>query len=308
MQMINSEADVELKRLERVLNSVAQTVCYLDTDLRFIYANKAYLRRFNCSLDEARGQHLSAVIGDIAFGHNLPNLKRALNGETVIFEAFLPCDDDKRRFVRGEMIPDRSEDGKVEGIIGIVTDLHERKCLEEALVEAMARLESLSLQDSLSGLGNHRAFMARLCEAERAFERDQTPTALLFFDVDNFKSFNDSFGHPAGDEVLRSVAALLCQDLRPDDIAARYGGEEFAVLLRGADELEAFQCAERLRIRIENHAWPMRAITVSGGIASFSPATPQGARVLELADKALYFAKACGKNRVCDGSPATSFV
>lgn len=294
------ESAVQLKRLERVLNSVAQTVCYLDLQLRFVYANKAYLRRFNCSLDQARGQHLASIIGEIAFQHNLPNLQRALEGETVVFEAFLPCEDDKRRFVRGEMIPDWNQSGQIEGIIGIVTDLHERKCLEEALVEAMERLESLSLQDSLTGLWNHRAFTARLDEAQRSFERDGTPSALLIFDVDNFKAFNDSFGHPAGDEVLRRVAGLLSQDLRPADMAARYGGEEFTVLLRGTDHPEALRCAERLRAGVEESTWPLRAITVSGGIASFSPDARRGKEVLELADKALYQAKQLGKNRVCE--------
>ena len=305
--MTVDDCGVDVQRLERVLSAVAQTVCYLDTDLRFVYANKAYLRRFNCSLDEARGQHLSKIIGDIAFHHNLPNLERALRGETVVFEAFLPCDDDKWRFVRGEMIPDWSESGEVEGIIGIVTDLHERKQLEEALQDAMTRLESLALQDSLTGLGNHRAFMARLNEAERAFERDASPSALLFFDVDNFKSFNDSFGHPVGDEVLRRVAALLSEELRPGDSVARYGGEEFTVLLQQTDAMEAHGIAERLRRRVEETSWPRRGVTISGGIALFSAQTPRGADVLVLAGKALYHAKQCGRNRVCDASESVLF-
>ncbi|BCM93358.1 diguanylate cyclase DosC [Abditibacteriota bacterium] len=300
--MHDTDALIELMRLQRVLDAVSPPVCYLDSNLRYVYLNEAYLRWFSCSHADAHGNHLSSIIGDVAFEYNRPALELALSGETVTCEAHLPCVDGQMRFVRAEMIPDYDENGDVMGVIGIVTDLHERKQLEDALREAMERMEMQSLQDSLTGLGNHRAFLERLTEAERAFERDQSPCALLFFDVDSFKSFNDTFGHPAGDEVLRQVASLFKHEIRPGDLVARYGGEEFAVLLRGADETEAMQCAERLRQAVHKACWPLRDVTVSGGVACFSGATPCGQSVLQLADNALYHAKKCGKNRVCQSS------
>lgn len=300
--MANIHACSDLMRLHRVLDAVSPPVCYLDSNLRYVYLNDAYLRWFSCTHSDAHGNHLSSIIGDVAFEYNRPLLERALSGETIAFEAHLPCVDGQMRFVRAEMIPDRDETGEIIGIIGIVTDLHERKQLEEALRETMERMEAQSLQDSLTGLGNHRAFLERLGEAERAFGRDDSPSALLFFDVDSFKSFNDSFGHPAGDEVLRQVASLFKHEIRPGDLAARYGGEEFAVLLRGADESEAMQCAERLRRAVQEACWPLRDVTFSGGVACFSKEMFDGQSVLQLADNALYHAKKSGKNRVCYAS------
>ncbi len=300
--MTEPHVHADLMRLHRVLDAVSPPVCYLDKDLRYVYLNEAYLRWFSCSRCAAHGNHLSSIIGEMAFEYNRPNLEQALAGATIAFETYLPCVNGEMRFVRAEMIPDRDEQGEIIGVIGIVTDLHERKGLEDALREAMERMEARSLQDSLTGLGNHRAFMERLIEAERAYERDETPCALLFFDVDSFKSFNDTYGHPAGDEVLRQVASLFKNEIRPGDLVARYGGEEFAVLLRGADEQEALHCAERLRHVVQNACWPLRNVTVSGGVACFSGLTPNGSSVLKFADNRLYHAKRCGRNRICHSS------
>lgn len=297
--MQSTETRTELMRLQRVLNAVSPPVCYFDSNLHYVYFNDAYSRRVSRPLDEVRGQHLSSILGETIFGFIYPKLERALRGECVTFEEPVPSVQGQIRFTRVQFIPDFDSNEQVQGVIGILTDLHEQKELEYALLEAIGRMEAQALQDSLTGLGNHRAFLERLSEAERAFERDQSPCALLFFDVDSFKSFNDTFGHPAGDEVLQKVAALFKHETRPGDLVARYGGEEFAVLLRGANELEAMCYAERLRSVVQDAPWPRRGVTVSGGIACFSKDTPSGASVLQLADAGLYRAKKSGKNRVC---------
>jgi len=118
-------------------------------------------------------------------------------------------------------------------------------------------------------------------------------------DVDEFKSYNDRFGHPAGDEALKLVGHIVKDTLRAADVAARYGGEEFAVLLPQTTSQEAEVIAERLRQKIEEAAFQNRQVTVSIGIASCNPSPSSSMRdLISAADKALYRAKQKGRNNV----------
>jgi diguanylate cyclase (GGDEF)-like protein len=116
-------------------------------------------------------------------------------------------------------------------------------------------------------------------------------------DVDSFKSFNDHFGHPAGDEVLRSVAHLLQSEVRGSDTLFRYGGEEFAVILPETTCKGAFVLAERFRRAVQRAPWPRRAITISVGVAAIDADTVSPRDLLQSADQALYSAKQTGRNR-----------
>ena len=167
-------------------------------------------------------------------------------------------------------------------------------------------LELLSLEDSLTGLGNRRRFDIALQAECKHSLRHGTPLALVMIDVDYFKRYNDLYGHPAGDECLRQVgAAVKSARGRAGDVAARYGGEEIAVLLPQTDAAGAFAAAERLRKAVEAlgvaHAGnPAGHVTVSIGVASFAPFddTETPAQFLRRADGALYAAKAAGRNQV----------
>ena len=122
--------------------------------------------------------------------------------------------------------------------------------------------------------------------------------SLMMLDVDEFKSYNDAFGHLAGDAALRIVAQVLQDILRGADVAARYGGEEFAVLLPQTTSVEAAAIAERLRQRIEHTEFPRRQVTVSIGIAAISNELDTPADLIGAADHALYEAKNHGRNKV----------
>ena len=125
--------------------------------------------------------------------------------------------------------------------------IHERT---HELAEANARLAQLAVTDGLTGLYNHRHFHERLAlEVERS-QRSGLPLSLLMLDVDHFKQFNDTFGHPAGDEVLRQLARVLADARRANDVVARYGGEEFAVILVDTAKFTAAKVAERVRERV----------------------------------------------------------
>lgn len=165
------------------------------------------------------------------------------------------------------------------------------------LEEMNARLASLASTDGLTGLKNHRAFQERLAESFVQSRRDHRPLSLLLVDVDNFKRFNDTYGHPAGDEVLKRVASTLQSAARASDFVARYGGEEFVLLLPETDGDEAVQVAERVRQMVQHQQWEQQEITVSIGAASLQTNTAAPSILVDEADKALYLSKAKGRNR-----------
>ena len=129
--------------------------------------------------------------------------------------------------------------------------------------------------------------------------RGATPLSLILMDVDRFKQYNDTFGHPAGDEVLRGVSSTLRAYVREHDLVARFGGEEFVVLLPSTDADTAVAVAERLRAAIASRPWPLGNVTASFGVATADPSHPVSpASLLEQADQALYRAKRAGRDRV----------
>jgi two-component system, cell cycle response regulator len=173
----------------------------------------------------------------------------------------------------------------------------------QQLMEKQKELSSINVDlcekitvDSLTGLKNHRAFFDELERCYSFAKRQGTPLAVLMIDVDHFKSFNDTHGHLAGDEVLRAVAQMLCSSVRVQDMVARYGGEEFTVILPLSDTDSGMMLAERLRSRIADHAWPLQSVTVSIGIAGCSDIVECAADLVRFADRALYQSKHDGRN------------
>ncbi|MEP6900264.1 MAG: diguanylate cyclase [Actinomycetota bacterium] len=158
--------------------------------------------------------------------------------------------------------------------------------------------EQLSLTDSLTGLLNRRYLEERLAEEIKRSNRYGYPMSFMMIDVDNFKSFNDDFGHTEGDKALTIVGRCLRETLRSADVPARYGGEEFSILLPQTTSTEAATIAERLRENVESTEFPNRQITVSIGIASCCLELNSAHELIVAADNALYEAKRRGKNTV----------
>lgn len=197
-------------------------------------------------------------------------------------------------------------------MLAVWHDLTERKKAEQRIRDYAVILEfqkreleqvnrelcSLATTDGLTGLKNHRAFQERLATECETARRHRTPLSLLLLDVDHFKQYNDTFGHPAGDAVLKQVARLLTQTTRDCDFAARYGGEEFVVILPQTSQANAVKAAERCRVFIEAAAWACRAVTASFGVATLSLDNPDGDSLIAAADQALYAAKYNGRNQV----------
>ena len=173
--------------------------------------------------------------------------------------------------------------------------------LEEAnerLANANVRLEVLAVSDGLTGLKNRRAFQEKLQEEVGRAARYSVPLSLLLLDVDHFKQFNDTFGHPAGDGVLRDVARVLGENSRTTDFVARYGGEEFVILLPNTAQQGSVLVAERVRVAVEQRDWRERPISVSIGVATLATVNGDGMVLVQEADAALYRSKKNGRNCV----------
>lgn len=192
--------------------------------------------------------------------------------------------------------------GNLVGAVGCY--LLEYKSREHFLVSRLMR--QMADHDALTGLHNRRSFDRQLERLWRQAQRDGTPLSLLLCDVDHFKAYNDRYGHQAGDEVLRSIGrALAASARRPLDMAVRLGGEEFAVLLYGTDLDEARQRAEVLRQAVQSlgisHEGSSTAaeVTLSIGVSCLKPDMPLALQAIYAhADRALYEAKAFGRNQV----------
>ncbi len=165
-------------------------------------------------------------------------------------------------------------------------------------------LERLSVTDRLTELYNHGYLHQRLEEEVGRAARFGHELSLIMLDIDDFKEFNDRYGHPRGDRVLRAVSAIIRQNLRDIDVAARYGGEEFVVVLPETDSAGAMAVAERIRSSMEMYPFHQEEDdqvvhkTVSVGVATYPSDANTQSRLVEAADKAMYIAKRGGKNRV----------
>ncbi|MGH7694798.1 MAG: diguanylate cyclase, partial [Gemmatimonadaceae bacterium] len=249
--------------------------------------------------------------------------KRALAGEVVTMEDDpFETADDRMQWLRWEVRPWYDVNG-LAGVVVFTEDVSRRKEASDALrklnvelearvrertaqLEQLAReMEEQSLTDQLTGLPNRRSLDLKLAVEIRLSVRHKVPLSLLLFDVDHFKQYNDSFGHPAGDDVLRQVGAMLQESLRTTDFAARWGGEEFAVMLRHTDEEGAIIVAERILEAVASVAWTHRSVTVSVGVASLLRLKPEAGALLAQADLALYEAKRRGRNRIVSASELT---
>lgn len=188
----------------------------------------------------------------------------------------------------------RIENGRFD-VVAFIEDISEQKRYEEELV-------ALASFDGLTSLLNHREFQIRLQQEVERSIRYKRPLSLLLVDVDHFKRINDTYGHLAGDTVLKTIGQILGEVCRKCDVAARYGGEEFSLLLPEVEVAQAVRVAERLRQSVEGHRYFVNdepfSVTVSIGVSDLNKVINDGSALIESADKALYVAKGNGRNRV----------
>lgn len=198
------------------------------------------------------------------------------------------------------IIPLKDTRGKVEHICLIVYDVTEVAVNRLQIQAANLQLHEISRTDGLTGLLNRKTWELDAEQEYKRFKRHEHPCSLVMFDIDHFKNINDSYGHPAGDEVIRQTAAAVKSCIRDIDIAGRYGGEEFTIVLSDTDTEGALVVAERIRNKIQELTVHYEdfaiQFTVSLGVALLTQEMTTRTVWIDCADKALYQAKKNGRN------------
>jgi diguanylate cyclase (GGDEF)-like protein/PAS domain S-box-containing protein len=282
------ELALQAATLESIIETMPAMVAVVDGEIRYRFANTAFLRWLGRPREAVVGRRVQDVLGPEEMALRQPWIERVMAGEAVQYERSLPQRDSGRHLAIS-YIPRRT-DGQVEGFVVVAHDISAHK-------EEEARLAGLTRRDGLTGLLNRVGF-----EHYLATHADETGLAVLYIDLDHFKPVNDSFGHPVGDQLLRLFAERLQGLVRPTDAVARLGGDEFAVALPAVRER---QHAERVADKIlaaAHEPFEVGALTLrigaSVGVAFNDDYGNTGwQRLVEHADAKLYQAKAAGRGR-----------
>ena len=199
------------------------------------------------------------------------------------------------------MFPIVDKRGNVERFCMLVYDVTEQALGKRGMEHLNEELKTASRVDGLTGLYNRRYWQERFDEMHKLCVRREKPSTALMLDIDHFKRINDTYGHQAGDKVIKMLAALIKRCVRETDLAGRYGGEEFAIILNDSSVEDAKIVAERIRQLAQRlvveHEGESISFTVSLGLAQFSPDFKGAMAWLECADQALYEAKENGRNQ-----------
>jgi diguanylate cyclase (GGDEF)-like protein/PAS domain S-box-containing protein len=285
------ESELQTATLNAVIESIPAMVAVWDTDLRYRLVNRAFERWRGRKREDLIGRSLQEIPGDTEYPRSLQWIHRVLSGETVCFEREYPGAIESK-YVSINYIPLRLKGGQVDGFVEIAQDITLHR-------EEHVRLMLLSERDPLTGLLN-RIGLERFL-SERTEQGAGTSLAMLYIDLDHFKPINDSYGHAAGDEVLREFAARLRGIVRPPDAVARLGGDEFGIVLVGVDDPDvAISVSDHV---IEVARQPVTVgdlrlcVSASVGIAFDADAEGGWKGLVARADALAYQAKSSGRGR-----------
>jgi diguanylate cyclase len=297
--------------LNKAINDVlARSATLSASEMDQIYDDYLSPDRFTGRIDRFGGQVMGEIEGIIQTIGTAAGTASRYSGDLarVTQELARTADGDSIRAI-------------VEGLVQTTHQIHQaNKALEERLSASKNEITTLqrnldavrqeSLTDPLTSLANRKYFDEALAKAIENAKAGQEPVSLLMADIDQFKAFNDRFGHLTGDHVLRLVAAALKQSVREGDVTARYGGEEFAIVLCNTMLRAAIRIGEQIRTTVMSKELVRRSsgenlgrVTISVGAATLRP-DDTAQSLIERADNCLYAAKRCGRNRViCEADP-----
>lgn len=296
---------------------------------------EGHIIEWNQACEKLYGWSSTEVIGKVAWnlitqGYHQKNLQA--NIEKLFFGNEIETQEridfnigGKELNILTEMIPFK-EGKETTGAIIANIDITHRKAIEQKLKGEMVKTKKYSLQlemneqelrrqktilenqnivlsnlavtDGLTGLMNHRYFRERLEQAIEDVKMVQQPLSVVLLDIDHFKMFNDTYGHPVGDEILKEISSILKDHVLEPAVPARYGGEEFILLLPYCNEVKAVEFSEIIREAVEQNKWKLAPVTISIGIATLQGGNLDSSYIIDMADKALYWSKANGRNRV----------
>jgi diguanylate cyclase (GGDEF)-like protein/PAS domain S-box-containing protein len=274
---------------------VPALITYIDREQKVTFANGTYREWLGLDPAKLAGLHIRDIAGPELYESRKAMIERALSGERVEFEAATKKGDFDR-ITHVIYVPHIGPDGAIHGIFSLSLDITELKAVERKLIE-LARV------DTLTGLPNRLAFNELLPAAIARATRSQSALALMFLDIDHFKSINDTLGHAMGDDVLVEFARRLQANVRSTDTVVRLAGDEFVIVLEGLDRPEgASTVARKVITCVDAAAFQLDGrslnVTTSIGVAFHLPAGAgvTTAELLARADAALYRAKAAGRN------------
>jgi len=308
--VISRETVKAQSMLSAVIDGMPDGVAIISWDMRLVQTNPRHKQIFpNAEIGETC---YSCIHGRDEVCAHCGVVKVFEDGKVHDHHSTLALPDGTTRVVHSISAPIWDGDGKIVNAVEVVRDVTERVAMEKDIKEkswelerANKKLSKMAVTDGLTMLFNHRFFQDSL---KREFKRLARHRALPFLslamiDLDNFKRLNDTFGHQAGDRVLRGISRLLKDGVRTTDIVARYGGEEFVIIMPETDFGGTEVVAERLRQTIENAVFAYKEdnlkVTVSIGLASYPQENIRSEdELIKAADRALYKAKELGKNRV----------
>jgi diguanylate cyclase (GGDEF)-like protein/PAS domain S-box-containing protein len=292
----------DIRKQQRLENDLRERTAYLETLLTYsqtiiiVTDAPGRILEFNKTAEQILGYRREEILGTPAEAlyqvskerHQLVRLAQK-KGSVTDYETTLTAKDGHPVEVSVNFSVLRDKEGAFLGTVGFSRDISHRKKLEH-------RLQQMTITDELTGLYNRRHFFSQVPRELARCHRKGRPLALIFFDIDRFKEYNDRCGHLAGDALLQRIGHLVPSVLRPrGDLPYRYGGDEFVLVLPGADTAQAVLIADRLRRRFRRTTDP--EVSLSLGIAQH-----QGIETIEKllgrADRAMYAAKAKGRNRI----------
>ncbi|MDY0884594.1 PAS-domain containing protein [Dongia soli] len=276
--------------LRSITDAIPAMVAFVDAEGRYHYCNKAYADARGTDRETIAGRSLRQVFGE-NYDEIAANVEEVMQGRTISFER--PLIDARHRHVEGRYIPQLGVGGEVEGFYVVLWDITERHAKEQKLI-AQANT------DRLTGLMNRAQFTELLQEELNRQARYGQNIAVMFLDVDHFKTINDTLGHAAGDAVLKTFAERLRANIRSSDYVARFGGDEFVILLIAPrSEADVRAVAEKLVSAVREpliFQGQEIALSTSIGIAYASTAVHAPEILLATADTVLYEAKRAGRN------------
>jgi len=296
---------------ETAIDAVQDLIFIHDADMCIVRANRAYAVRAGKDIHDIIGKPYWKLFPKL--DGPLPCCRQSLEehqgGEEELHlgsgEAYV-----------SRTYPIYDAEGKYLYSLHIMQDVTERKRMEERLNASLAEkemlvqsLKELATRDGLTGLYNHRTFYKLLEDELARAQRFNRPVSLLMLDIDHFKHVNDTYGHLAGDAVIKGLSELLGRQARAIDRVCRYGGEEITVILPETGLEAAASMAERMRAAVEAQPFDINAgapvrITVSIGVASWPAQADNVQTLMAAADAAMYAAKQRGRNRISRHEPA----
>ena len=284
--------------LDTIINNVDAYIYMKDKDRRFLFINEKTAELFGTSSEAVVGKRSNEVLSDeIADNFDILDNQIISSGEKVSGEELITSDDGDIKYYWSSKVPIKNEQGEVISFIGFSSDITE-------LGRQKHYFEEKSETDELTQLANRRKFMSTSVSELKRVKRNHQPISVILFDIDNFKSVNDRYGHHAGDIVLTQLAQTCLSSMRENDLIARLGGEEFVVLLPDTNIDKALNVGEKLRQKIAEMEVFIKSedqtvnVTISAGVTQIGVDEDVIGTALIRADKALYQAKNSGRNKV----------